>query len=176
MGTDRGRNSCLTSSGARARPRSPPLELMRVNLPDSDIPMSGWLLKRHAHDRRAGPFSKQWAKRFVTLNTHRGTLAVSKGERGKPTTIMPLCDISLIKEIEGSNIDWCDGCFQISCPPLQLILRAQDREERETWIRALREHAAEWQSAARLEEKAAKSGVPFAIASQYAPVEIPMIA
>mmetsp|Transcript_26541 Transcript_26541/g.44090 ORF Transcript_26541/g.44090 Transcript_26541/m.44090 type:complete len:143 (-) Transcript_26541:69-497(-) len=138
-------------------------------MPEDEIAMNGWLLKRHAHDRRSSLFSKQWAKRFVIINQHRGTLSVSKGERSKPTTILPLRDI-LLPEIK--DLDWGDGSFQIACPPLHLILRATDNAEREVWMRVLREQTAEWQSNARLADTASKSGVPIAVASQYASMEL----
>ena len=35
----------------------------------------GWLYKRHEHKPAWG---QQWAKRYVTLNAKRGTLAIGK--------------------------------------------------------------------------------------------------
>ena len=72
----------------------------------------------------------------------------------------PLCDMTVVKELEGDMVEWADGCFSISCPPLQLILRASDRDERERWMRAIRSSAAVWQGGQKLAQNARQSGVP----------------
>ena len=51
-----------------ATPRTAP---MGQSLPAAE----GWLYKRHEHKPAWG---KQWAKRYVTLNAKRGTLAIGK--------------------------------------------------------------------------------------------------
>jgi len=138
---------------------------------DADVPIRGYLSKKHAH-QRTGIFAKQWGRRYVTLNMHRGTLAIGKSEGdSRPTTILPLCDITLIKEVEGGMVDWTDGCFTISCPPQQLTLRANDREERERWMKTIRSCSAEWKSEAKLAQSARKSGVPTPIANFYTDFE-----
>ena len=81
--------------------------------------------------------------------------------------MQPLCDITLIKEVEGGMVDWTDGCFTVSCPPQQLTLRANDREDRERWMQTIRNCSTEWKSEAKLAQSARKSGVPAPIANFY---------
>jgi hypothetical protein len=50
---------------------------MKVLAPNPDEPLKGWLKKRHNHKTLMG---KQWGRRFVVINSKRGTLSVSKGE------------------------------------------------------------------------------------------------
>merc|ERR1712060_283689 len=131
--------------------------------PEDNVVMEGWLLKKHAKPK-SGIFGLQWGKRHLRLDAHRGTLACSKSVGGDPNTILPLCDITVVKELEGGDFDWMDGCFQITCPPQQLILRASGNEERDAWMRALRINIAEWHSSKKLQESAHKSCVPAAVA------------
>mmetsp|Transcript_24358 Transcript_24358/g.72621 ORF Transcript_24358/g.72621 Transcript_24358/m.72621 type:complete len:86 (+) Transcript_24358:93-350(+) len=70
----------------------------------------GWLYKRHEHKPAWG---KQWAKRYVTLNAKRGTLAIGKNATAEPSTAVPLCDVSLVKRVEGANVDWSDNVFEV---------------------------------------------------------------
>jgi len=134
--------------------------------------MRGLLHKRH-ETTKSGPFASQWGKRYVMLNAKRGTLSCGKGEKdSNPRTILPMCDVTVVKEVEGSMVDWCDNCFAVVCPPLQLTLRAPTREVREEWIRVLRDYASDWAGNARLQEKALKSGVPAVIASGFVPAPV----
>jgi len=121
-------------------------------------------MKKHEHEHKS-IFTRQWAKRYVTVNTTRGTLSVGKSQTDpKPKTILPLCDITLVKELEGSHVDWSDGSFTISCPPLHVTLQAEDMDERKRWVTKIRESVAEWKNQDKLQEKARKSGVPCAVA------------
>lgn len=61
------------------------------DLPD-DRPMRGWLSKRHNKDSAFKQLD--WAMRFFAVDDVRGTLAYSKGEKRKPSAILPLADIS----------------------------------------------------------------------------------
>jgi hypothetical protein len=53
---------------------------MKVLPPNPDEPLKGWLKKRHNHKTLMG---KQWGKRFVVINSKRGTLSVSKGAHAR---------------------------------------------------------------------------------------------
>ena len=63
-----------------------------------DVPLSanlqGFLKKRHQKQPH------QWARRFFFVNDERGTVAYSKGEKGKrlkPSIVLSLQDISTVK-------------------------------------------------------------------------------
>jgi len=103
---------------------------MKVFPPNQDEAMKGWLKKRHSHKSMMG---KQWAKRYVVINSKRGTLSVSKGacptalkptptvrgrghvgspcarpcsppgEKGGATTILPLCDVSAVHMLDNNT-------------------------------------------------------------------------
>ena len=31
----------------------------------------------------------------------------------EPSTAVPLCDVSLVKRVEGANVDWSDNVFEV---------------------------------------------------------------
>ena len=92
-----------------------------------DVPavgsINGWLHKRHTHEKKLG---SQWAKRYFAVDEHRGTLAYSKSEFKRPTVVLPLCDITSVKQLELEMHG--PFCFMISCPPVHLTVKAADIE------------------------------------------------
>ena len=112
---------------------------------DDGRPLRGWLQKRHA--RQATTQALQWAGRFFSVDDVRGTLSYSKGEKKKPSAILPLADVTEVKPLEtGGNVGDSPWCFVISCPPVHFTVRAKDSDEREMWLQGLRSRSAKWKA------------------------------
>mmetsp|Transcript_1325 Transcript_1325/g.2846 ORF Transcript_1325/g.2846 Transcript_1325/m.2846 type:complete len:159 (+) Transcript_1325:121-597(+) len=134
---------------------------------DAQVPIHGCLLKKHTTSH-SGIFTKQWGKRYVVVNIYRGTLSIGKSRTDPaPSTILPLCDISVVKELPGDFDDWSDSGFTIHCPPLQLTLRAVNSDDRVRWVNAICSSVALWQDREKLTHSARKSGVPLGIRVQH---------
>ena len=87
--------------------------------------LHGWLKKRHVRDKS---LQKQWARRYFSVDEQRGTLSYSKSEGRRANVILPLCDVTSVRALD---IDvYGPFCFVISCPPLQLTVRAADQVRR----------------------------------------------
>jgi len=135
---------------------------MRIAPPDNDLVLRGYLLKRHASEKSGILSGKQWSKRYFVLNKHRWTLSYAKSEKAKASTILPVCDISFIKAIEGEFVHWVDGCFQIKAGHLTLTLKANGNDERDRWMREMRHWVLQANSEEAQRKLAEKSGVPMA--------------
>ena len=95
--------------------------------------LNGWLQKRHQHKSHGA----RWAKRYFHVDEVRGTLSYAKSEVKKPTVVLPLADVTSVKPWERqsrgrSGKDRPDSAmpphtFVISCPPVHLTVRAEDR-------------------------------------------------
>ena len=86
------------------------------------------LKKRHQKN------PQQWARRFFFVNDTRGTVAYSKGEKGKktkPSVVLSLQDISVVKVV---SLQETANAFVISCPPVTLTVAADDREDAQMWV------------------------------------------
>ena len=130
---------------------------------ESTTPISGWLWKRHAHTSR---FGSQWSKRFVALNSKRGTLSVGKDVSTKAKTILPLCDVNDVRLFTCIATDhWHEHAFEIICPPFRLQLRASTEADCDTWVSTIREHVNVWHTPERLASKALSSGTPARVAT-----------
>ena len=130
---------------------------------ESTTPISGWLWKRHAHTSR---FGTQWSKRFVSLNSKRGTLSVGKYGSAQAKTILPLCDVNDVRLFTRVAIDhWHEHTFEIICPPLRLQLRASTEADCDRWVNTIREHVNVWHTHERLANKALSSCTPTRIAT-----------
>ena len=72
----------------------------------------------------------QSAKRYFYVDEARGTLSYAKKETKKPTVVLPLADITSVRPLDGGEpgIGRMSNCFIISCPPVHLTVRAEDRE------------------------------------------------
>ncbi len=132
-----------------------------------DIVQTGWLHKRNRSHAMGSPFSRKWSKRFFTLDQRKGTLSYQKYQSGKPTTIIPLMDISAVKELGGCAVaidDWSDGegLFSICVHGRELELYAGDSETRTTWVANLRRVVEVQCSEETLSRKCEKSGAPMA--------------
>jgi len=126
-------------------------------------PISGWLWKRHTHPSRFGP---RWGKRFVVLNSKRGTLSIGENATGKANTILPLCDVNDVQSFTCVAEDhWNEHTFEIVCPPLRLQLRASTEADRDRWVNAISEIVDEWHTDERLAMKALSSGTPAKVAT-----------
>ena len=97
--------------------------------------MHGWLYKRHTHEKR---MKAQWAKRYFTVDEHRGTLSYAKSEFKRPTVVLPLCDITSVKTVEMEVHG--PFCFVISCPPVHLTVRSENVEVCSAQTRHTRTH------------------------------------
>ena len=133
----------------------------------SDIVQTGWLHKRNRSHAMGSPFSRKWSRRFFTLDQRKGTLSYRKTVSGKPSTIIPLMDISAVKELGGCAVaidDWSDGegLFSIRVHGRELELYAGDAETRKTWVANLRRVVEVQCSEETLSRKCEKSGAPMA--------------
>ena len=106
--------------------------------------LAGWMLKKHTHEKSLGA---QWAKRYFAVNEQRGTISMSKGPKKKASAVLPLADIKSVKVCAADEVGVAN-CFQISCPPVHLTLRADDREECRVWVRQLQLRVDNWQAKA----------------------------
>jgi len=103
--------------------------------------LHGWLKKRH--QRHPGT----WAKRYFDVNDSRGTVAYSKGEKGKktkPSVVLSLQDISAV----GLSKEWSNA-FVIYCTPIVLTLAADDKEEAHMWVLQLNKRMQLWREKAK---------------------------
>ena len=127
--------------------------------------LQGWLKKRHQKQ------PTQWARRFFHVNDTRGTVAYSKGEKGKrtkPSVVLSLQDISVVKLVE---LEDASNAFMISCPPVTLTAAAEDREEALMWVMQLNKRVRVWREKAGMKTKIAVVGItpPAAVAKQLVP-------
>ncbi|KAL1525798.1 hypothetical protein AB1Y20_020638 [Prymnesium parvum] len=117
--------------------------------------LQGWLFKRHQHKKGV---TSQWAPRYFQVDEARGTLSYAKSESKKATVVLPLADVTTVKPVDsgpaGQKRDKeMKYAFVIICPPVQLTVRAADRQSFHSWIDGLLMRASEWR------EKALASGV-----------------
>ena len=119
--------------------------------------LAGWMLKKHTHEKS---MRAQWAKRYFAVNELRGTISMSKGPKKKASAVLPLADIKSVKVCSAADMGVAN-CFQISCPPVHLTLRAEDRDECRMWVRQLQLRVDTWQAKAANQVKVA-SFAPFA--------------
>ncbi|KAL1530094.1 hypothetical protein AB1Y20_001016 [Prymnesium parvum] len=113
----------------------------------------GWLMKRHQKQPH------QWAKRFFVVNDERGTIGYSKGDRGKrlkPSVVLSLQDIKAVKLL---RLPDAKNPILINCPPISLIVAADDREEARMWVIQLNKRMKVWRA------KAAQK-IPVAVAAK----------
>ena len=122
----------------------------------------GWLQKRNESYKKGDIFHAKWANRYCNLNPKRATLSLHQGLSTKAKHILPLTDITAVKELEGIDVDWMDGGFLVRIHGKDLVLCAKDREEREQWVTELRQHVHECSSASSMSERSRKSGVAMA--------------
>ena len=122
------------------------------------IPLSanlqGFLKKRHQKQPH------QWARRFFFVNDERGTVAYSKGEKGKrlkPSVVLSLQDISTVKLL---TLDDARFPLLICCPPVSLTIAAEDREEALMWVIQLNKRMRIWREKAALKTRVATPAPP----------------
>ena len=135
-----------------------------VKASDDGPVLSSWLQKRNMKYRKGDVFHQKWANRYVNLNAKRANLSIHQGLSRSAKHILPLTDITTVKELEGWDVDNLNGGFLIRIHGRDQIFIAKDREERERWVTALRHHIAECSSASAMSERSRKSGVAPAAA------------
>ena len=139
--------------------------------------LSGTFFKRHGS--MASPSSRivhgetgaRWAKRHVMVNDRRGTLAYCKHppsglglpqgrltllgrRRNEPALALPLADVTRVRALPFSS-DVPGHCLEVSCPPVNLVLRMDDCAARDRWVDGLTTRVSHWQRKAELESPAA---------------------
>lgn len=111
------------------------------------LPSNG-LAPLHGHlDKRKGKaktLTSQWSQRYFVVDDKVGTLRYQKNAWSSKATyeakvILPIADIASVTEISGDAVDNLPHCFRVSCPPIHMTLRADDREDCMLWIRGLRQ-------------------------------------
>ncbi len=136
--------SKIASPSAYDEPRPPPV---------LSSALYGWLHKSHNT-------KKSWARRYFWVDESSGTIAYAKTNswkhKSKPSTIMPLADISAVVRLDGSGFVDDELKFKISCPPLHLTVRALDRHDLEHWLEQLQLRVDMWKVKASAKVRTAR--------------------
>ena len=98
-----------------------------------------------------------WGKRHVHVDDVRGTIAYARkplkvgrapfgftGRAGEPSAAMPLADVTHVRALPFNGPE-TGHCFEVSCPPLNLVLRCEEgEEERDRWVEGLSARVQHW--------------------------------
>jgi len=102
--------------------------------------LHGWLFKQ---GRR-----KRWAGRYFNVDDERGTLTYYKNEKMSnraPSVVLPLQDIRSVRLLEDASHA---PRIVLSCPPIELTLAAEDREDELMWYIQLSKRIILWKAKA----------------------------
>lgn len=119
--------------------------------------LHGFLDKRKQEEKKVTRYLKdqraQWVTRYFVVDDQLGTLRYQKkeysnaGPAADAKVVISLADIVAVAAITGDAVGNYPHCFRVSCPSIQLTLRAEDREDCILWVRGLEKRMAIWRQA-----------------------------
>lgn len=121
----------------------------QVMVTDRPPPLEAWMHKKNKNGKSfLGGF---WSKRWVSINDERGRLHIGKKAGKEGTTVFSLSELSSIRSLDPLSKE-ADGelfCFTVSQPPLSVVLRCRDDDERRHWVSQLERRSEHWRQKRR---------------------------